>query len=629
MTTSKDVEAGAVVAPTTAAAAASGAGLHQRHATQHASNGDVELTVADQQQAGAATAAPAALPPNKDADTAVASAVAADGAAVEEAERPYADVTYMDILKQFSLLGWTAFGGPSAHIGLFERVGRVVFLSCCVAGRARARHSPLHSHPLPPPLPHTHPTNTPPSPKKQKTKKQKQRLVDRFRWISHDVYGELFALGQCMPGPTSTQVSFALGIVKKGTRGGLLSGALFQWPGAVIMTAVGVGAAAALENPSGWLNGLTAGVSAVGVALVASAAKAMAGKLCSGPLLASISAVATVVAYYWPKAYTFPCLILAGGAVTLAWAYYKRTPVPAIKVFFFVLFVVVSFSVFDCMCGGTNIADSLTTKKKKQKKADDASVRSHGLNMWWGGALLALWAATLIASVVLVGALGAPPFLLQLWEAFYRTGSIIYGGGQVVLPMLYTGVVTQTCDAAGVCADAPGTWVTSKQFYAGLGVVQALPGPLFNFSAYLGTIAAINMGYTFIVGALLAWFGLFLPGGCFRVRVCGAAVSDPQTNQRLPSFTYNIPHKQTTTKFKKRSKTRHHDHLWHPALLGQVPVLGAVPPRAARLQRRRRRPHHHLSVQPHARRDGGLSLPHDVAVLGHPRLHRRRPAAPL
>lgn len=89
---------------------------------------------------------------------------------------------------------------------------------------------------------------------------------------------------------------------------------------------------------------------------------------------------------------------------------------------------------------------------------------------------------------------------------------------QVVLPMLFNEVVQQTCDAAGSCTDKPGTWVTSAQFYAGLGIVQALPGPLFNFSAYLGAIMAVNAGYTFIVGTLLAWFGLFSPGIMVRER---------------------------------------------------------------------------------------------------------------
>jgi hypothetical protein len=213
-----------------------------------------------------------------------------------------------------------------------------------------------------------------------------------------------------------------------------------------------------------------------------------------------------------------------------------------------------------------------------------------------GGLTLALWVAVLIVSIAVVRSLPSPPLLLKWWEAFYRIGSIIYGGGQVgwgrrracqrtgmprgargrassvahhprpirrrlaasagwrpiysvrdplvaqrlapltprvprhlhqqpdtlaplppvpqvVLPMLYTEVVQQNCDARTlVCTDRPDTWVTSKQFYAGLGIVQALPGPLFNFSAYLGAIMAINSGHVFIVGTLLAWFGLFMPG---------------------------------------------------------------------------------------------------------------------
>lgn len=379
------------------------------------------------QQAGAfdvETPAPrgAGAAPDKDAGAPVAVAAAAAGGPEAEPGAIVEHVSFADIAKQFSLLGWTAFGGPAAHIGIMQK-----------------------------------------------------RLVDKLRWMSTEVYTELFALAQCMPGPASTQVSFACGIIKRGMPGGLLSGVLFQYPGAIIMAAVGVLAAEYLAKPKGWLLGLTAGVSAVGVAMVASAAKAMAGKLCAGWLRASICTVAVVVAYYWPQAYTFPALIVAGGLVTLVWSWARKEPVP-------------------------------------QSTTSDESIRSHGVNRVWGAILLAVWVAVLVVCIVLVSALKPAPLLLRWWEAFYRIGSIIYGGGQVVLPMLYTEVVQQTCDAAGACTDAPNTWVTSKQFYAGLGVVQALPGPLFNFSSYLGAIMAMNSGYVFVIGSLLAWFGLFSPG---------------------------------------------------------------------------------------------------------------------
>jgi len=101
-------------------------------------------------------------------------------------------------------------------------------------------------------------------------------------------------------------------------------------------------------------------------------------------------------------------------------------------------------------------------------QTSDSSVCSHGLNIWTGSVLLATWLAVLIVTVVLGTSLSSPPPPLQWWQVFYRTGSIIYGGGQVVLPMLYNDVVQQTCDpGTGVCVDSPNTWVTSKQFYAG------------------------------------------------------------------------------------------------------------------------------------------------------------------
>merc|ERR1712216_883062 len=114
--------------------------------------------------------------------------------------------SYGDIFRAFILMGWTAFGGPAAHIGIFQKV-----------------------------------------------------FVDGKKWISSTIFAELLSLGQCMPGPTSTQVSFALGVTQRGVLGGLLSGGLFQYPGLILMTLAGAGAAEALTNPSSFLKGLVSG----------------------------------------------------------------------------------------------------------------------------------------------------------------------------------------------------------------------------------------------------------------------------------------------------------------------------------------------------------------------------------
>ena len=136
----------------------------------------------------------------------------------EEEEEPSLNITYAEIFKSFLVLGWTAFGGPAAHVALFQK-----------------------------------------------------RFVGAGKWMTEAIYAELLALGQCLPGPTSTQVSFALGVTQRGVSGGLMSGLLFQYPGAVAMTLLGLLAKGTLKaNSSELVVGATAGLAAAGVALVAS-----------------------------------------------------------------------------------------------------------------------------------------------------------------------------------------------------------------------------------------------------------------------------------------------------------------------------------------------------------------------
>eukprot|EP00240_Pyramimonas_obovata_P001353 CAMPEP_0118932580 /NCGR_PEP_ID=MMETSP1169-20130426/10506_1 /TAXON_ID=36882 /ORGANISM="Pyramimonas obovata, Strain CCMP722" /LENGTH=429 /DNA_ID=CAMNT_0006875259 /DNA_START=139 /DNA_END=1428 /DNA_ORIENTATION=- len=311
---------------------------------------------------------------------------------------------FLQIFKNFALLGWIAFGGPAAHIGVFEKT-----------------------------------------------------FVEKQRWLSASVFAELLALGQCLPGPTSTQVSFAIGVVQKGVAGGLFSGILFQYPGAIMMSAAGMGAAHFLVDPSPLTTAVTAGLSAAGVSLVVNACLGLGKKLCVNMDTQIISLIAACVSYYTSahfrvySAWMLPLLIFLGGAVTRV------------------------------------------TRRNAALPADEENhISSLGLSMVGGGILLGIWFAILIAVVV---ARRVVPYedlpQLHWFEAFYTTGSLIFGGGQVVLPLLLSKV------------DA---WMTPEQFYAGLGLVQAMPGPLFNISAYLGGL----LGGA--VGIVVCWLGLFGPG---------------------------------------------------------------------------------------------------------------------
>ncbi|MEW5313717.1 MAG: hypothetical protein WDW38_005258 [Sanguina aurantia] len=218
-------------------------------------------------------------------------------------------------------MGWIAFGGPAAHIGLFQRF-----------------------------------------------------FVERYKWFSAQTYLELFAVAQCMPGPTSTQVSFAIGTVKKGVLGGILSGIMFQYPGAIIMTAAGAGAAAWLVDPPGWLSGIVAGVSATGVAMIATAAKGLLTKACADNVNAVIGTLSAAAAIYWIQPWLYP---LGGGE----------------------------------------------------------GLVSYGVSMLGGGCLIALWLAVLIPVLILARTVykdQANP--LNWFEAFYRIGSIIYGEARWCCP---------------------------------------------------------------------------------------------------------------------------------------------------------------------------------------------------
>ena len=343
--------------------------------------------------------------------------------------------SFKDIFHSFVLMGWTAFGGPAAHIGIFQKA-----------------------------------------------------FVEGKRWMSLTVFNELLSLGQCMPGPTSTQVSFAIGVTQKGIPGGLLSGMLFQYPGLMMMSLAGAGAAEVLVNPDDWLRGVSAGLSAAGVALVVSAAVGLAKGQCKDQTTSALCLMSAVVAYYYVSNWIFPLLIVVGGLTTV-----------------------------------------FVNRKNPVKMPDANETIAHlGLSKIGGGVLILLWITIWVITVSFTSVTKYEDNKELHWfEAFYRTGSIIFGGGQVVLPLLLKDVtdVAVTCvDAAGalvaagttgatcVSVETAKSWITEEQFFAGLAIVQAMPGPLFNLSAYIGALAARRAGANVAAGIAAAWLGLFGPG---------------------------------------------------------------------------------------------------------------------
>ncbi|MGN8117711.1 chromate efflux transporter [Labrys sp. 22185] len=282
----------------------------------------------------------------------------------------------------------------------------------------------------------------------------RDEVVVRRRWISEAAYADLVALCQFLPGPASSQVGFCLGVLRGGgLLGGLAAWLAFTLPSAVILTAFALGASA-LAGPlaAGALHGLKL----VAVAVVAQAIWGMAKTLTPDRERAGIALVAVAIT-----------------ALTAGWF----NQIGAIV-------IGALAGLWLCRSGQSAPLGRLRFVVSPRK----------------GIVALALFAALFFIPVLLAGAMGGDSAFkgaITLFDAFYRSGALVFGGGHVVLPLLQAEVV------------APG-WVGNEAFLAGYGLAQAVPGPLFTFAAYLG--AVMTPAPNGIAGALIALVAVFAPG---------------------------------------------------------------------------------------------------------------------
>ena len=275
-------------------------------------------------------------------------------------------------------------------------------------------------------------------------------LVSRRRWMSDKAYADLVALCQFLPGPASSQVGFAMGLHRAGPLGALAAFLAFTLPSAILMVAFAFGAAL-FEGVIG--AGLLTGLKIVAVAIVAQAVWGMAKTLTPDARRASIAVVAAVVA-----------LLLAGSIG---------------QVLAIVLGAVAGLLL--CRSAPAGIGDTGLMRFPVSRTAGVVSLVAF---------VVILLGMPILAALSSNGA-------VSLFDTFYRAGALVFGGGHVVLPLLQAGVVETG-------------WVSPEQFLAGYGAVQAMPGPLFTFSAYLGTLSSVGPGG--VLGAAIALVAIFLPG---------------------------------------------------------------------------------------------------------------------
>ncbi|MBE3558688.1 MAG: chromate efflux transporter [Ktedonobacteraceae bacterium] len=275
----------------------------------------------------------------------------------------------------------------------------------------------------------------------------RQEIIVRRKWLDEHAFADLVALCQFLPGPASSQVGIALGIARAGLPGALAAWLGFTLPSAIALTvfAYATNGLQSVAN-AGWLHGLLI----VAVAVVAQAVWGMATSLCPDRQRATIAILAAIVALLWPVAVAQIVILAIAGLA--GWLLFRELP------------------------------------------ASRPSSVALAVPRW----------LALLCWILFFGLLFGLPLLrlifhvqaLALFDSFFRVGSLVFGGGHVVLPLLQREVV-------------PPGWLSNDQFITGYAAAQAVPGPLFTFSAYLGTV--MNQAPNGWLGAAIALVAIFLP----------------------------------------------------------------------------------------------------------------------
>jgi len=272
-----------------------------------------------------------------------------------------------------------------------------------------------------------------------------EEFVVRRQWLDERAYADLVALCQFLPGPASSQVGISVGLARAGLPGAVAAWIGFTMPSAIALILFGYGV---IEFGAAVTSGALHGLKVVAVAVVAQAVWTMARNLCPDTKRATLAALTTIVVLAVPSPLTQVGMIVVGGFV--GWAMLR-------------------------VDGPTDHVD-LDIRVKK-------GTAITALVLFFAGLIM----LPVFASVY-------PSQTMALVDSFYRAGSLVFGGGHVVLPLLQSEVV-------------PPGWVSKDAFLAGYGAAQAVPGPLFTFAGFLGTVMTDTPNG--VVGGIICLLAIF------------------------------------------------------------------------------------------------------------------------
>jgi len=341
-----------------------------------------------------------------------------------------------------------------------------------------------------------------------------RRFVDgmgKTPWIDEQIYQELFAICQALPGPASTKMVFSIAHIHAGFLPALFVFLIWSLPGALGMFGLALGIQRVGEVLPDPVYALLSGLNAATVGIIALAAVQLARKAITDKLTRALVVFGGCAGLCYNALWYFPVLMVIGGAATVAWDCWMKGRVYEIKEKRrrrrsepreMEENVVVPVDV---------AYDSASTTQRRQASAPStrggsqevvnvllpAPTPKHGIPVMWGVLTIIGFFISFITFMVIRGALKNAPLALSLFNNMYLAGTVIFGGGPVVIPLLREYVVE------------PG-WVSPRDFLLGLALIQAFPGPNFNFAVYLGGLT-LSKSST-ILGAAVGFLGIFLPG---------------------------------------------------------------------------------------------------------------------
>ncbi|KAI1741406.1 chromate transporter-domain-containing protein [Xylaria scruposa] len=348
------------------------------------------------------------------------------------------------------------------------------------------------------------------------------KYVAKLGWIDEQIYQELFSLSQALSGPASTKMLYCINLIAEGFLPAVLGFLLWSVPGAFGMLGLSIGISNIGETLPRAVYALLSGLNASVVGIIALAAVQLSQKAITDKLTRILVFLGASAGLLYNALWYFPVLLVIAGITTVIFD--SRLLHPPVR------YIVRRFqrrrrvNETEEIFRMEDISDDRPTTASPTQQPErelPQAVResaSHVLNdnereeprvvpagrqlkiSWKVGLLvISLFVVSFITIIVLRATVDHPPLLFSLFANLYLAGTIIFGGGPVVIPLLREYVVAEG-------------WVSPRDFLIGLAVIQAFPGPNFNFAVYLGVLTAANAGLNAGAGAVIGFIGIFAPG---------------------------------------------------------------------------------------------------------------------